>query len=40
MVNHLKKRKEEEEEAHDSFEHLGLNPQIIDILKRYSITNL
>ncbi|KYN17151.1 putative ATP-dependent RNA helicase DDX28 [Trachymyrmex cornetzi] len=32
------KEKKEEEEAHDSFERFGLNPQIIDILKRYNIT--
>ncbi|XP_077276235.1 putative ATP-dependent RNA helicase Dbp21E2 [Temnothorax americanus] len=30
--------KDEAEEAYDSFEHFGLNPQLIDILKRYSIT--
>jgi len=28
----------EEEEAYDSFAHFGLNPQLIDILKRYNIT--
>lgn len=28
----------EEEKAHDSFSHFGLNPQLADILKRYNIT--
>ncbi|XP_012541487.1 probable ATP-dependent RNA helicase DDX28 [Monomorium pharaonis] len=28
----------EEDEEHSSFAHFGLNPQLIDILKRYSIT--
>ncbi|XP_018311228.1 probable ATP-dependent RNA helicase DDX28 [Mycetomoellerius zeteki] len=32
------KKEEEEEELHDSFKYFGLNPQLIDILKRYSIT--
>jgi len=29
---------EDEEETCNSFDHFGLNPQIIDVLKRYSIT--
>ncbi|XP_018393124.1 PREDICTED: probable ATP-dependent RNA helicase DDX28 [Cyphomyrmex costatus] len=31
-------KKEKEEEAYDSFERFGLNPQLTDILKRYNIT--
>lgn len=27
-----------EEKAYDSFSHFGLNPQLVDILERYSIT--
>lgn len=31
-------KKENEEEAYNSFVHFGLNPQLVDILKRYNIT--
>lgn len=31
-------KSEEEKEVYESFEHFGLNPQLTDILKRYSIT--
>lgn len=34
----FKDEEEKDEEIYESFEHFGLNPQLTDILKRYSIT--